>query len=69
MKHRLQDLWTWEGTIGRGVYAIVGTLALVVKSNLDRHLVTFFLGWEWDRVSYWIAPFGFVHSMTNEYGL
>src|SRR5574341_1314962 len=36
MKLKLSDLWSWQGTIDRGRYAIWGVLLFAFKHNLDR---------------------------------
>ena len=55
---RLHDLWQWEGTIGRGPYALIGLLGFALKHNLDRLIATFIFGREWGFFNYWTSPFG-----------
>ncbi len=51
---RFAELWKWEGTVGRGAYAMVGFLGFAIKHNLDRVLATFGFGREWGLFNYWI---------------
>ena len=55
---RFCDLWRWEGTIGRGPYALIGLLGFALKHNLDRFVSTVLFGREWGPFNYWISPFG-----------
>ena len=50
----LRDLWRWEGTIGRGTYALVGLIGFALKHNLDRLLATAVFHRKWDLFNYWI---------------
>ena len=70
MKLQFQDLWRWEGTIGRGPYAFIGLLAFALKHNLDRFVSTFVFDREWGLFNYWISPFGSatIESLTDEHG-
>lgn len=36
MSFQISDLWRWDGTVGRGVYAGVGLAGFALKHNLDR---------------------------------
>ena len=36
MKFRFRDLWSWEGTIDREPYALIGLIGFAIKHNLDR---------------------------------
>jgi hypothetical protein len=58
---RFQDLWKWEGTLGRGGYALLGFLGFALKHNLDRLLATVVFGREWGIFNYWIPPERAVH--------
>jgi uncharacterized membrane protein YhaH (DUF805 family) len=53
---RLEELWKWEGTIGRGGFAAIGFLGFALKHNLDRLLATVVFGREWGIFNYWIPP-------------
>jgi len=52
------DLWRWDGTIGRGRYALIGLIGFAIKHNLDRALATFVFERDWGVFNYWISPFG-----------
>src|ERR1700687_6309953 len=51
------DLWRWDGKVGRGKYAAVGLIGVVIKHNLDRLIAGWFLGYEKSFFNYW-APLG-----------
>jgi len=53
-KLRLADLWTWEGTVDRGAYALVGLLGFALKHNLDRWLAWAVFHRPWGIFSYWV---------------
>jgi hypothetical protein len=53
---QLQQLWKWDGTIGRGGYALLGFLGFALKHNLDRLLATVGFGRDWGIFNYWIPP-------------
>jgi hypothetical protein len=53
MRIRFSDLWTWQGTIDRGTYALVGIIGFAIKHNLDRLLAIAF-GRKWGLFNYWI---------------
>lgn len=36
MSFQASDLWRWDGTVGRGVYAGVGLVGFALKHNIDR---------------------------------
>ena len=55
---RFCDLWRWEGTIGRGPYALIGLIAFALKHNLDRFVASFVFGRKWGIFNYWTSPFG-----------
>jgi hypothetical protein len=54
---RFADLWRWDGKVGRGKYAAVGLIGVVIKHNLDRLIAGWFLGYEKSFFNYW-APLG-----------
>jgi len=49
-----QDWWRWDGTIGRGSYALAGFFGFALKHNLDRLLATIVFGRRWGIFNYWI---------------
>ncbi len=67
---RFDDLWRWEGTIGRGPYALIGLIGFALKHNIDRFVASFLFGREWGPFNYWISPFGpaTLASAFNEHG-
>ncbi len=56
MKLRFSDLWQWDGTVDRGLYALVGVLGFAVKHNLDRFVASFLFHRRWGLFNYWIPP-------------
>jgi uncharacterized membrane protein YhaH (DUF805 family) len=48
------DLWSSEGTIDRGPYALVGLIGFAIKHNLDRMLATGVFHRKWSLFNYWI---------------
>ncbi|HXW55032.1 MAG TPA: SRPBCC family protein [Candidatus Cybelea sp.] len=57
------DLWSWDGKIDRGTYALVGLTAFAVKHNLDRLLARAFHR-PWSLFNYWI-PVGRAVRITS----
>jgi len=57
MAMKFADLWRWDGKVGRGKYAAVGLIGVVIKHNLDRLIAGWFLGYEKSFFNYW-APLG-----------
>jgi uncharacterized membrane protein YhaH (DUF805 family) len=51
---KFPDLWSSEGTIDRGTYALVGLLGFAIKHNLDRALASFVFHRNWGLFNYWI---------------
>jgi uncharacterized membrane protein YhaH (DUF805 family) len=51
---KFSDLWSWEGTMDRGPYALVGLIGFAVKHNLDRLVATIVFHRKWDLFNYWI---------------
>jgi uncharacterized membrane protein YhaH (DUF805 family) len=51
---KFTDLWSSEGTIDRGPYALVGLVGFAIKHNLDRALATFVFHRKWGLFNYWI---------------
>lgn len=58
------NLWTWEGTIERGPYAVVGVLGFAIKHNLDRIVGRTIFHRRWSLFNYWI-PFGRAVRVTS----
>ena len=56
---RLSDLWSWQGTISRGRYAIWGVLLFAVKHNLDRMMASWFFKKPWDIFNYLLTGAAF----------
>jgi uncharacterized membrane protein YhaH (DUF805 family) len=48
----LPSFLSWQGTIGRAHYAIIGTLLFALKHNIDRVIATAY-GHEWSVFNYW----------------
>lgn len=48
------SLWRPTGTIGRGLYALIGILGFAIKHNLDRAIATMAFHRPWDLFNYWI---------------
>jgi len=57
MGMRFAELWRWDGKVGRGKYAAVGLIGVLIKHNLDRIIAGSFLGYEKSFFNYW-APLG-----------
>ena len=51
---KFPDLWTSEGTIDRGPYALVGLVGFAIKHNLDRTLATLVFHRKWSLFNYWV---------------
>jgi len=51
---KFPDLWSSEGTIDRGPYALVGLVGFAIKHNLDRAMATFVFQRKWGLFNYWI---------------
>lgn len=51
---KIPNLWSWEGAIDRGPYALVGLIGFAIKHNLDRLLATLVFHRKWDLFNYWI---------------
>jgi uncharacterized membrane protein YhaH (DUF805 family) len=61
---RFSDLWSWEGTIDRGPYALVGLIGFAIKHNLDRVVATLIFHRRWSLFNYWI-PFDRAVRITS----
>ena len=53
------DLFLWDGTVGRGVYASAGVLLFAVKHNLDRFIASLGFHRPWSLFNYWVPSKGF----------
>jgi hypothetical protein len=51
---KFRDLWTWNGTLGRGAYAIIGLIGFAIKHNLDRLIASAVFDRPWSLFNYWI---------------
>jgi hypothetical protein len=49
------DLWSWDGKIDRGTYALVGLVGFAVKHNLDRVVAARVFHRPWSLFNYWIT--------------
>ncbi len=52
MKTTFGGLWRSEGTIGRGMYAVVGLFGFALKHNLDRFVATYGFYRPWGLFNY-----------------
>ncbi|HEV2022522.1 MAG TPA: SRPBCC family protein [Terriglobales bacterium] len=52
MRLRLSDLWSWQGTIDRGPYAVWGVLLFAFKHNLDRVVASWVFKEPWGIFNY-----------------
>jgi uncharacterized membrane protein YhaH (DUF805 family) len=52
MRIRVSDLWTWQGSIGRGEYFFWGFVLCAIKYNIDRLLVWNWSGQRWSLIDY-----------------
>ena len=50
------DLWRWDGTVGRGRYALIGVLGFTLKHNLDRIVASAVFHRRWSVFNYVIPP-------------
>ncbi len=53
MQFRLRDLWSWDGTIDRGAYALIGLIGFAIKHNLDRFIAWSVFHRSWSILDYW----------------
>jgi uncharacterized membrane protein YhaH (DUF805 family) len=51
---KFPDLWSSEGTMDRGPYALVGLVGFAIKHNFDRALATLVFHRKWSLFNYWI---------------
>ncbi len=40
MRFKFSDLWRWDGTVDRGIYALVGLIGFAIKSSFQNHRVS-----------------------------
>jgi len=52
------DLLRWDGTTGRGVYAVAGVLLFALKHNIDRFVASFAFHRPWSVFNYYLLPSG-----------
>jgi len=45
------SVWSWNGKVSRGAYAVVGAIGFAIKHNLDRY-ISFQFGFNWGIWSY-----------------
>jgi uncharacterized membrane protein YhaH (DUF805 family) len=62
----LRDLVTWDGTLGRGKYALIGLVGVAIKHNLD-HLIASPFHQYWNFFSLWLPldQVGRLHQITD----
>ncbi len=53
---RLLRLWSFSGITSRKAYFLIGTIAFLLKSNLDRVIATYLFHRPWGLLNYWF-PF------------
>ena len=58
---QLSILFRWDGTVGRGFYALVGVIGFAFKHNLDRLVATVIFHRRWGIFNYWIPPVQVLH--------
>jgi uncharacterized membrane protein YhaH (DUF805 family) len=56
MSIRLSDLWTWQGTVGRVPYLLLGTVLMVIKYALDYLVAFLFFDRTWRPFDYLMLP-------------
>ena len=64
VRMRFRDLWTWNGTLNRATYAVIGLIGFAIKHNLDRVVATVGFDRPWSLFNYWI-PLGKAISITT----
>jgi len=64
MKFRFRDLWSWEGAIDRGPYALIGLIGFAIKHNLDRLMAWTLFHRSWSILDYW-RPFQGANGITG----
>lgn len=61
---KFRELWTWNGTLDRGTYAVIGLIGFAIKHNLDRLVATAGFARPWTLFNYWI-PLNKAISITT----
>jgi hypothetical protein len=56
MAIRVSDLWSWQGTVDRGPYLLLGTLLMLIKFVLDWTLAALVFGRNWHPFHYLMLP-------------
>lgn len=56
-------LWSWNGTMGRGKYALIGFIGVALKHNIDR-LIAYWFHQHWNNWSFWL-PLGQIASFHD----
>jgi hypothetical protein len=54
MRITFADLWRPSGTVDRATYALVGTVAFILKNNIDRFVAAYFFHHYWGFLNYWV---------------
>lgn len=58
------NIWSWDGTVSRSTYALVGVIGFAIKNNLDRFVARYYLSGTHPYFNYW-APLGNLARLTN----
>ncbi len=53
---RFADLWRWNGTVDRGLYAVIGVVLFVIKYGFDRTVSVYGFGRSWSPLDYLNLP-------------
>lgn len=62
------SLWRPAGTVGRGLYALIGIFGVAIKHNLDRAIATIAFHRPWDLFNYWVPIRDVAHVTALEHG-
>jgi len=49
-----RKLFSWEGTVDRGPYALIGLIGFAIKHNIDRVIAALVFHRQWRLFNYWI---------------
>lgn len=58
---KYSDLWSSEGTLDRGLYALIGLVGFAIKHNLDRAVATGVFHRDWGVFNYWMPLHKAIH--------
>lgn len=65
MKVSISDLWTTQGTVDRGTYALIGSVGFAIKHNLDRIVATTLFDRPWSFFNY-LQPGGSLAESSDQ---